>query len=62
MRVKDGIDTFPISIGLNPPDPFVFIQVVLDALLILALMVGGIIYTTQLLPTHDNRAVAEDLI
>lgn len=33
-----------------------------DALLMLALMVGGIIYATQLLPTHDNRAVAEDLV
>lgn len=33
-----------------------------DALLMLALMVGGIIYATQLLPVHDSRTVANDFV
>ena len=31
-----------------------------DALLMLALMVAGIVYATQLLPVHDSRAVVTD--
>lgn len=33
-----------------------------DALLMLALMVGGVIYAMQLLPAHETRAVTDDFV
>lgn len=34
----------------------------IDALLMVGLMVGGIVYALQVVPIHDDRAVTDDLI